>query len=161
MYFPFWTVCLKSLGKDIMEYCTSCLETFLLLQLGFIAKLKNFQMMLFILILFNECACNRHLGCYTCHNNCGGVCVCVCLFFEEKDVPSRPLRVRAQSPDGKLSFRWKPPYGTGFRNPRSRSQGYLRGFGESSRRMSYAPLLQERQNQEARKLGELGFPNNI
>ncbi|KFO73795.1 Fibronectin type III domain-containing protein 1, partial [Cuculus canorus] len=70
----------------------------------------------------------------------------------EKDVPNRPLRMRAQSPDGKLSFRWKPPYGAGLRGPRSRSQGYLRGYGESSRRMSYAPLLQERQNQEARKL---------
>ncbi|XP_074944126.1 fibronectin type III domain-containing protein 1 [Phalacrocorax aristotelis] len=70
----------------------------------------------------------------------------------EKDMPNRPLRVRTQSPDGKLSFRWKPPYGAGFRGPRSRSQGYLRGYGESSRRMSYAPLLQERQNQEARKL---------
>ncbi|XP_074780864.1 fibronectin type III domain-containing protein 1 [Athene noctua] len=67
-------------------------------------------------------------------------------------MPNRPLRVRAQSPDGKLSFRWKPPYGAGFRGPRSRSQGYLRGYGESSRRMSYASLLQERQNQEARKL---------
>ncbi|KAM6139663.1 fibronectin type III domain-containing protein 1 [Phoenicopterus ruber ruber] len=70
----------------------------------------------------------------------------------EKDMPNRPLRVRAQSPDGKLSFRWRPPYGAGIRGPRSRSQGYLRGYGESSRRMSYAPLLQERQNQEARKL---------
>ncbi|XP_061327410.1 fibronectin type III domain-containing protein 1 [Pezoporus flaviventris] len=71
----------------------------------------------------------------------------------EKDMPNRPLRMRAQSPDGKLPFRWKPPYGgAGLRSPRSRSQGYLRGYGESSRRMSYAPLLQERQNQEARKL---------
>lgn len=69
-------------------------------------------------------------------------------------MPNRPLRVRAQSPDGRFSFRWKPPYGAGFRGPRSRSQGHLRGYGESSRRMSYAPLLQERQNQEARKLGE-------
>ncbi|NWH59791.1 FNDC1 protein, partial [Geococcyx californianus] len=77
--------------------------------------------------------------------------LCICLFFEEKDVPNRPLRVH-QSPDGKLSFRWKPPYGAGFRGPRSRPQGYLRGYGESNRRMSYAPLLQERQNQEARKL---------
>ncbi|KFR15288.1 Fibronectin type III domain-containing protein 1, partial [Opisthocomus hoazin] len=70
----------------------------------------------------------------------------------DKDMPNRPLRVRAMSPDGKLSFRWKSPYGAGFRGPRSRSQGYLRGYGESSRRMSYAPLPQERQNQEARKL---------
>ncbi|XP_027489950.1 fibronectin type III domain-containing protein 1 isoform X2 [Corapipo altera] len=67
-------------------------------------------------------------------------------------MPSRPLRVRAQSPDSKLPFRWKPPFGAGFRGPRSRSQGYPRGYGESSRRMSYAPMPQERQNQEARKL---------
>ncbi|NWI03965.1 FNDC1 protein, partial [Tichodroma muraria] len=86
------------------------------------------------------------------HSNCHGVCVCACLFCEEKDAPSRPLRVRAQSPDGKLPFRWKAPYGAGFRGPHSRSQGYPRGYGESSRRMSYAPMLQERQNQEARKL---------
>lgn len=77
-------------------------------------------------------------------------------------MPNRPLRMRAQSPDGKLPFRWKPPYGgAGLRSPRSRSQGYLRGYGESSRRMSYAPLLQERQNQEARKLGDSGFTDSI
>ncbi|KFO98096.1 Fibronectin type III domain-containing protein 1, partial [Calypte anna] len=70
----------------------------------------------------------------------------------EKDMPNRPLRARAQSPDGKLPFRWKPSNGAGFRGPRSRSQGYPRGYGESSRRMSYAPLPPERQTQEARKL---------
>lgn len=110
------------------------------------------------------CASHRHMWAaihHMLHNNCDGFCVCVCLFFEEKDMPNRPLRVRAQSPDGKLSFRWKPPYGAGFRGPRSRSQGSLRGYGESSRRMSYAPLLQERQSQEARKLGELDFPDSI
>ncbi|NXC95368.1 FNDC1 protein, partial [Certhia familiaris] len=70
----------------------------------------------------------------------------------EKDMPSRPLRARAQSPAGRLPFRWKPPYGAGFRGPHSRSQVYPRGYGESNRRMSYAPMPQERQNQEARKL---------
>ncbi|XP_065587599.1 fibronectin type III domain-containing protein 1 isoform X2 [Cyrtonyx montezumae] len=65
-------------------------------------------------------------------------------------MPSRPLRARAQAPDGRFSFRWRPPYGAGFRSPRSRSQ--IRGYGESSRRMSYVPLPQERQSQEARKL---------
>ncbi|XP_071596595.1 fibronectin type III domain-containing protein 1 [Heliangelus exortis] len=70
----------------------------------------------------------------------------------EKDMPNRPLRARAQSSDGKLPFRWKPPNGAGFRGPRNRSQGYPRGYGESSRRMSYAPLPPERQTQEARKL---------
>ncbi|XP_054254232.1 fibronectin type III domain-containing protein 1 [Indicator indicator] len=63
-------------------------------------------------------------------------------------MPSRPLRVRDRSPDGRVPFRWKPPYG----GPHSRSQVYFRGYGESSRRMSYAPLPQERQNQEVRKL---------
>ncbi|NWZ44674.1 FNDC1 protein, partial [Brachypodius atriceps] len=86
------------------------------------------------------------------HSNCPGVCVCVCLFCAEKDMPSRPLRLRARSPDGKLPFRWKPPYGAGFRSPHSRSQGYPRGYGESNRRMSYAPMPQEQQNQEAKKL---------
>ncbi|NXU50192.1 FNDC1 protein, partial [Turnix velox] len=86
------------------------------------------------------------------YNNYVVFSVCACLFFEEKDMPNRPLRLHAPSPDGKLSFRWKPPYGAGFRSPRSRSQGYLRGYGESRRRISYAPLLQEQQNQEARKL---------
>lgn len=75
-------------------------------------------------------------------------------------MPSRPLRVRAQSPDGKLPFRWKPPYGAGFRGPHSRSQGYPRAYGESNRRMSYAQMPQERQNQEARKLGESNFPDS-
>lgn len=164
--FHFWClapVCLKSLGKDTVQYCTSQLEN-LLLQLGFITKLKNYKIMPLFLTLFDRCSCNRHVGCYTCHvlhNNRYGFCVCVCLFFKEKDIPNRPLRVRTQSPDGRLSFRWKPPYGAGFRGPRSRSQGYLRGSGESSRRMSYAPLLQERQNQEARKLGESDFPDSI
>lgn len=157
---------LKSLGKDTIEYCTSRLENLLLLQLGFIAKLKNDKIMPFSLMLFNRCACNRHMWAAI-HVTCfiitvmGFAFVCVCLFFKEKDMPNKPLRVRTQSPDGKLSFRWKPPYGAGFRGPRSRSQGYLRGYGESSRRMSYAPLLQERQNQEARKLGESDFPDSI
>lgn len=126
----------------------------LVLQLGSRAKLKNYEIIFFVLMLF-VCLQQTYLGCYVCHmlyNKCGGVCVCVCLFFEEKDMPSRPLRARAQSPDGRFSFRWRPPYGAGFRGPRSRSQ--IRGYGESSRRMSYAPLPQERQNQEARKLGK-------
>lgn len=88
------------------------------------------------------------------HSNYHEVCVCVFLLCEERGMPSRPLRVRAQSPDGKLPFRWRPPYGAGFRGPQSRSQGYPRAYGESNRRMSYAPMPQERQNQEARKLGE-------
>ncbi|KFP78924.1 Fibronectin type III domain-containing protein 1, partial [Acanthisitta chloris] len=70
----------------------------------------------------------------------------------EKDMPNRPLRARARSPDGKLPFWWKPPFGAGFRGPRGRSQGSPRGYGESSRRMSYTPMPQEQQNQEARKL---------
>ncbi|XP_009071450.1 PREDICTED: fibronectin type III domain-containing protein 1, partial [Acanthisitta chloris] len=70
----------------------------------------------------------------------------------KKDMPNRPLRARARSPDGKLPFWWKPPFGAGFRGPRGRSQGSPRGYGESSRRMSYTPMPQEQQNQEARKL---------
>lgn len=42
-------VCLKSLGKDAIEYCTSHLENLLLLQLGFIAKLKIYKIMPFVL----------------------------------------------------------------------------------------------------------------
>lgn len=113
-------------------------------------------------MLFNMCASNRCMWAaiyVICFIITVVMFVCVCLLSEEKDMPSRPLRARAQSPDGRFSFRWRPPYGAGFRGPRSRSQ--IRGYGESSRRMSYAPLPQERQNQEARKLGKPDFYDTI
>ncbi|EMP36397.1 Fibronectin type III domain-containing protein 1 [Chelonia mydas] len=53
----------------------------------------------------------------------------------------------------KLSVRWKLPQGSGLRSPR-RSQGYLFGYGDSSRKMSYVPLQKRERSQEAKKLEE-------
>uniref|UniRef100_A0A8C4YT82 Fibronectin type III domain containing 1 n=1 Tax=Gopherus evgoodei TaxID=1825980 RepID=A0A8C4YT82_9SAUR len=78
-------------------------------------------------------------------------CVFSCLFFEEKEVPNKPLRVRVRSPGNKLSVRWKLPQASGLRNPR-RPHGYLLGYGESSRKMSYVPLQKRERSQEAKKL---------
>ncbi|KAG6929605.1 fibronectin type III domain containing 1 [Chelydra serpentina] len=69
----------------------------------------------------------------------------------EKEVPSKPLRVRVRSPGNKLSVRWKLPQASGLRSPR-KSQGYLLGYGESSRKMSYVPLQKRERSQEAKKL---------
>ncbi|XP_050805363.1 fibronectin type III domain-containing protein 1 [Gopherus flavomarginatus] len=69
----------------------------------------------------------------------------------EKEVPNKPLRVRVRSPGNKLSVRWKLPQASGLRNPR-RPHGYLLGYGESSRKMSYVPLQKHERSQEAKKL---------
>ncbi|CAM4535463.1 unnamed protein product [Lepidochelys olivacea] len=69
----------------------------------------------------------------------------------EKEVPNKPLRVRLRSPGNKLSVRWKLPQASGLRSPR-RSQGYLLGYGDSSRKMSYVPLQKRERSQEAKKL---------
>uniref|UniRef100_A0A8C3TEU3 Fibronectin type III domain-containing protein 1 n=1 Tax=Chelydra serpentina TaxID=8475 RepID=A0A8C3TEU3_CHESE len=69
----------------------------------------------------------------------------------KKEVPSKPLRVRVRSPGNKLSVRWKLPQASGLRSPR-KSQGYLLGYGESSRKMSYVPLQKRERSQEAKKL---------
>ncbi|KAH0622418.1 hypothetical protein JD844_024715 [Phrynosoma platyrhinos] len=73
----------------------------------------------------------------------------------EKDVPSRPLRFRVRSPPSspdRSSVRWRLPLSSGSRNFR-RYPGYLLGYGESSRKMSYKPLPKERSH-DIKKLEE-------
>ncbi|XP_072850808.2 fibronectin type III domain-containing protein 1 isoform X2 [Pogona vitticeps] len=74
----------------------------------------------------------------------------------EKEVPSRPLRVRVRSPlstSDRSPVRWRLPHSSGARSPR-RYPSYLSRYGESSRKMSYKPLPKEERNHEIKKLKE-------
>uniref|UniRef100_A0A8D0G4I4 Fibronectin type III domain-containing protein 1 n=1 Tax=Sphenodon punctatus TaxID=8508 RepID=A0A8D0G4I4_SPHPU len=74
------------------------------------------------------------------------------LIFEdvEKEVPNKPLRMRIR-PSHDKSVRLRPLHSSGLRSLR-RSQGYLLGYGESSRKMSYIPLPKEERSHETKKL---------
>nr|XP_028579648.1 fibronectin type III domain-containing protein 1 [Podarcis muralis] len=72
----------------------------------------------------------------------------------EKEVPSRPLRVRGRPSSADRAFvRWRPPHSSGSRSLR-RYPGYLLGYGESSRKMSYKPLPKEERSHEVKRLEE-------
>ncbi|KAJ7342151.1 hypothetical protein JRQ81_009209, partial [Phrynocephalus forsythii] len=71
----------------------------------------------------------------------------------EKEVPSRPLRVRVRSPlsaPDRSPVWWRLPHSSGSRSPR-RYPAYLSRYGESSRKMSYKPLPKEERNPEIKK----------
>ncbi|XP_060061102.1 fibronectin type III domain-containing protein 1 [Erinaceus europaeus] len=69
----------------------------------------------------------------------------------EKEVPSKPLRVRVRPSDGQLSVAWKAPRLSGAKSPR-RSRGFLLGYGESSRKMNYVPLSRDERSHDIKKL---------
>ncbi|XP_042637510.1 fibronectin type III domain-containing protein 1 [Orycteropus afer afer] len=69
----------------------------------------------------------------------------------EKEVPNKPLRMRVRSSDDKLSVQWKAPRLSGAKSPR-RSRGFLLGYGESGRKMSYVPLTRDERTHEIKKL---------
>ncbi|XP_021107622.1 fibronectin type III domain-containing protein 1 isoform X5 [Heterocephalus glaber] len=69
----------------------------------------------------------------------------------EKEVPNKPLRVRVQSSDDRLSVAWKAPRLSGAKSPR-RSRGFLLGYGESGRKMNYVPLTRDQRTHEIKKL---------
>ncbi|XP_019382595.1 PREDICTED: fibronectin type III domain-containing protein 1 isoform X2 [Gavialis gangeticus] len=74
-----------------------------------------------------------------------------CPAFPEKDVPSRPLRMRMRSSDDKSPVRWRSLHSSGLRSPH-RLQRYPFGYGESRRKMSYSSPSKDQRNQEAKKL---------
>ncbi|XP_041108432.1 fibronectin type III domain-containing protein 1-like isoform X3 [Polyodon spathula] len=69
----------------------------------------------------------------------------------EKDVPRKPLRVRARPSEDSLSLKWRAPHLSG-QNSTVAVRGYLLGVGESGRKMHYIPLQQDQRNHEIKKL---------
>ncbi|XP_033874675.3 fibronectin type III domain-containing protein 1-like isoform X1 [Acipenser ruthenus] len=69
----------------------------------------------------------------------------------EKDVPRKPLRLRARPSADSLSLKWRAPHLSG-QNSTVAVRGYLLGVGESGRKMHYIPLQQDQRNHEIQKL---------
>ncbi|XP_070589871.1 fibronectin type III domain-containing protein 1 [Erythrolamprus reginae] len=68
----------------------------------------------------------------------------------ERKVPNRPLRTRFRSSSGRSSIHWRPSHSAN--SNRRRYPGYLHGYGESNRKLSFKSLPKEERAHYAKKI---------
>ncbi|XP_007426042.1 fibronectin type III domain-containing protein 1, partial [Python bivittatus] len=68
----------------------------------------------------------------------------------EKKVPNRPLRTRIHSSSGRSPIQWRPSHSANS-SPR-RYPGFLHGYGESNRKMSFKLLPKEERTHNIKKI---------